>query len=168
MNWRAFKRPAEGLKGLKGLKPIEKPKVDPLKPLKPLKLAEPFFKIARPRLSISRQQLAEEAEHRDDFCNTHRKMIGGVCQHYNVTKGFESGDRVAALNSCLLWRLVNSGRNLEKVDAAEIVGAITVGDVLRWVSVNDKDLEALRKERRLLLTCAESLQGAGNFWEDTS
>lgn len=118
------------------------------------------------------KQLADEAERRADFCNIHRAMLG-TCEHFNVIERLGNSaanstittDQAAALDACLLWRLIRTGRNIEQAAQAEIVGGVTVGDVLAWVSVNAKDVEAIRKDRRLLLTCAESLQGAGHFWE---
>lgn len=80
-------------------------------------------------------------------------------------KSTSPGDQAKALDACLLWRLIRCGEKIERAAPAEIVGGVTVADVLRWVLVNAKDVEVIRKERRLLLTCAESLQGSGHFWE---
>lgn len=121
-----------------------------------------MFQLA---LSGCQRQLADEAERRADFCNIHRAMLG-ACERFSIIERLTPGDQAAALDACLLWRLIRTGQNIEQAGAAEIVGGVTVGDVQRWVSVNGKDLEAIRKERRLLLTCAESLQGAGHFWEN--
>jgi hypothetical protein len=155
MSWRDFKRPQEGFKGLKGFKPLENPNVDPLEPLKPLKPVEQVLKNTLAALSTSEQRFADEAGRRVDFCDTHRGMKGG-CTHHDITKGFQAGDRIAALNECLLWQLINSGRKIEQAGAAEITTGITVADVLAWVKI-DNDVETIRNERRLLLTCARSM-----------
>jgi hypothetical protein len=112
-------------------------------------------KQTAPTLSKSEQQLADEATRRDNFCDIHREMKGG-CTHHDITKGFQAGDRIAALYDCLLWQLINSGRKIEQAGAAEITTGITVADVLAWVKI-DNDVETIRNERRLLLTCARSM-----------
>lgn len=129
------------------------------------KLKQPSGRLVN--LTKYEQNLVDEVECREDFCSTHRKMLGGSCPHYNVTKGIEHGDRIESLDNCLLWILARAGPQLEPASAAGIVEGVTVGNVIKWVAANDNDLAALRKERRLILTCAEALQKAATFQEKT-
>ena len=109
--------------------------------------------VKRSTLTKNEQALADEAERRDDFCNMHREMIGGNCTHYNVTKEVEPGDRVVALDGCLLWRLIKAGLRIELAGAAEVLPGVTVADVLQRIH-HPGDQDRVRKERRLLLICA--------------
>jgi hypothetical protein len=84
----------------------------------------------------------------------HRELIDGNCTRYNVMSGIEPGDRVTALDRCLLWRLVKVGTRIELAGAAEVLPGVTVADVLQRIRhLGDQD--RVRKERRLLLICAE-------------
>jgi hypothetical protein len=78
------------------------------------------------------------------------------CSHHDITKGFQPGDRIAALNECLLWKLILTGGKIELAGSAVILDGLTVADVLQWIS-HTKDLDAIRKERRLLLPCAATM-----------
>ncbi len=102
----------------------------------------------------SEQALADEAECRADFCNRHRELIGGNCPRYNVMNGIELGDRVTALDTCLLWRLVKAGKRIELAGAAEVLSGITVADVMQKIQ-HPGDQDRVREERRLLLISAE-------------
>jgi hypothetical protein len=82
-------------------------------------------------------------------------MKGG-CTHHDITKSFQAGDRIAALNECLLWKLILTGGKIELAGSAVILGGLTVDDILRWIA-QTKDLDAIRKERRLLLPCAVTM-----------
>ena len=81
-------------------------------------------------------------------------MLGGTCVYYEIIERIERGDQTVALNACFLWRIVNTGKNLKRVDTVEIAGGVTVGDVIAWVS---SDYAALHKERRLLLLAAGTI-----------
>jgi hypothetical protein len=108
------------------------------------------------------QQFAAESGRRDDFCNTHRGMLGGFCDRFNVIEQMAPGDRMASLDACLLWQMVRVGQKIELAAGVEIVRGVTVGDVVSWVSVSAKDLESIRNERRLLLIVAETFQSCEN------
>jgi hypothetical protein len=141
----------------------------PAKPAKPAKPEPTLATLAEEEpaakpLTIFEQRLVDEAVRSDDFCDLHREIIGGNCQHFDVTKGIKPGDRTIALGACLLWQLVKAGKRIELVGTAIIVADVIVSDVISWVSINDKDLESIRNERRLLLICAESLQNHNQTW----
>lgn len=114
-------------------------------------------RVFRPTLSGGQIQLADEAERRADFCERHRLLIGGDCERFNVIERLTPGDQAAALDACLLWRLIRTGQEIERAGAAEILPGTTVADVLAWVRHPQDD--ATCKERRLLLTAAESICG---------
>jgi hypothetical protein len=103
------------------------------------------------------KQLAEEVERRADFCRLHQRLLGG-CPRFGIIEGHQPGDQAAALDSCLLWELVRAGSNLEQAGGAEIIPGLTVADVLAWVQ-HAQDIDKIRAERRLLLTCAASMRG---------
>jgi len=104
-----------------------------------------------------KEKLAEEADRRTDFCWLHRATLGGACERFNVVERLTPGAQSAALDSCLLWALICAGEKIEQASSAEIMPGITVGDVLRWVD-DPRDTDAIRRERRLLLTAAASLR----------
>ena len=162
MNWRAFKKESGDFKPFKPSKPPTEEDDSHLKGLEGLSpdKQELIYIGEQPtnfqNFTQTEQALADEAERRADFCNTHRELIGGTCTHYNVTKGFAPGDRTTALDCCLLWQLVKSGQRIELADAAEVSPGTTVADVLQWIR-HPGDIDLTRKERRLLLTCAKSM-----------
>lgn len=118
---------------------------------------EPLPRRRQDRPASYEEQLAEEAERRVSFCVTHARMLG-TCPHFGIIEGYQPGDRAAALDSCLLWRLVRAGSNLERAGGAEIIPGVTVADVLDWVQ-HAQDIDMIRAERRLLLTCTASMRG---------
>ena len=162
MNWRTFKKDSGDFKSVKYFKPPteeETPHLKCLKDLSPHK-QELVYIGEQPtnyqNFTQTEQALADEAERREDFCTMHRDMIGGTCTCYNVTNGFAPGDRTTALDGCLLWRLVKSGLRIELAGPAEVSPGTTIADVLLWIR-HPGDIDLARKERRLLLTCAESM-----------
>lgn len=68
-------------------------------------------KILRP-LSVYEYRLAAEAGRRAVFCENHRKQLGGNCQHFDVIERLAHGDPAAALDACLLWRLILTGQTV--------------------------------------------------------
>jgi hypothetical protein len=66
--------------------------------------------------------IADESSRRFDFCEMHRRMLGGICKHLDAmdrrTPGKQAAARVpkvgtsrycnqtSALDACLLWRLI--------------------------------------------------------------
>jgi len=67
-------------------------------------------KMLRP-LSVYECRLAAEARRRAVFCENHRQQLGGTCPHFDIIERLTPGDPSAALDSCLLWRLVSDSRN---------------------------------------------------------
>lgn len=114
-----------------------------------------FAEVINTQLTYAERGISDEAERRADFCNMHRELIGGNCTCYNVTKGIEPGDRVAALDGCLLWQLIKAGPRIELAGAAEVMPGVTVADVMQKVR-HPTDQDRVRKERRLLFICAEA------------
>jgi len=82
------------------------------------------------------RHLSDESDRRADFCETHRRMIGGVCNWNNN------------LDGCLLWELIRVGEKIELAAGHGIVEGITVGDVLQWAR-HPEDIDRMRKNRRL-------------------
>lgn len=166
MDWRKFKR----LPAVEKVEKVEKPLVFTITP--PFSTLNTFsscnWDLKKAPATVPRHRpdpptdnearLADEAERRADFCERHRLLLGGNCDRLDVIERWAPGDQAQALDACLLWRLIRTGQKIELAAPAEIVGAVTVGDVLAWVAVNPKDVEAIRNERRLLLTCAESME----------
>ena len=67
-------------------------------------------KTLRP-LSVYEYRLAAEAGRRAAFCENHRQQLGGTCQNFDIIERLIPGDPAAALDNCLLWRLIRSGQN---------------------------------------------------------
>ena len=159
MDWRQFKTATKGKKEEKE----EKPPFATLNTffstntdLKTAPAATP--RTAPPEPTGYRATLTEESARRFDFCTTHRQLLGGACRHLDVMDRRTPGDPATALDGCLLWQLVRCGQHIERAGAAEVLPGMTVADVLCWVT-HSQDVDAIRKERRLLLTCAVSMRG---------
>ena len=113
-----------------------------------------LVKVVAPPLTRYEQQLVAESAARADFCEIHRGMLGGTCQHFDVIERRVQGNKVRALNSCLLWQVVRAGRRLDKISTVEVIPGITIGEVLAW----SEDVPMITQEHRLLLTAAGGLQ----------
>jgi len=145
MSWRQFKTLPAGIKVEKVEKGGEEGGFSTLNTLIPPEEILNKASAVISSMTPTDRHLSEESDRRTEFCETHRRMIGGVCNRNNN------------LDGCLLWELIRVGEKIELAAGYGIVEGITVGDVLQWAR-HPEDIDRMRKDRRLLLACCEAIK----------
>lgn len=87
------------------------------------------------------EELSEESRKRFHFCETHLRMKGGICPHLGGRQ----------IENCLLWQIVTSEPNLEKVAEALIIKGVIVEDALDYLRQKNFPGDLFQRDRRWIL-----------------
>jgi hypothetical protein len=106
--------------------------------------------------------LAEESDKRFDFCEMHRRMMGGECYCADAIDGSKKAGITAPFRDCLLWQIVKAEQKLDRMAGMAIIDGVTLGDCLAKLDDSEDQADLFIRDKRWILCFAETI-----YWDKT-